>query len=114
MSTGYIYFIGTEAGPIKIGWAKNPYERLRKLQTAHYERLELLGAFVVPSPRSFERELHMALDRARLVGEWFLRSPVLPALVMADDLADPETRGLDEYAQRMCLTVASPLRDGFG
>lgn len=37
----YVYFVGEEGGPIKIGWAKDPIVRLRGLQTGNPRRLRI-------------------------------------------------------------------------
>ena len=65
-----IYLIGTTTR-IKVGWSKNPYHRLRQLQTANSERLRLIKVYDVP--RQKERFLHRQLFafRERSNGEWF-------------------------------------------
>jgi hypothetical protein len=85
---GYVYFIGSAAGPIKVGWARNPDARLREFQTGSPDALILLGAFRVNDPRKFEGVLHTALDRARIRGEWFKRDHALAPLAFAHDHAD--------------------------
>lgn len=73
---GWIYVAGTRPGePVKIGWARDPAERLKKLQTARDTELTLLG--VIPGTRHLENEIHRRLRRARLVGEWFERGYAL-------------------------------------
>jgi len=62
-----IYFIqrGVD-GPIKIGVAADPYERLSSLQTASPEKLILLGCV-----RGSETGMHQKFRKHRISGEWF-------------------------------------------
>jgi hypothetical protein len=65
-----IYFIQSgDDGPIKIGLASDVRERLRALQTAHHEKLTLLG--VSSGDRKEERLLHIRFAQLRGIGEWF-------------------------------------------
>jgi hypothetical protein len=76
----YVYFIGTEHGPIKIGSARSPYQRLCTLQTANAEELYLF-AYAEGGVR-LERELHTRFSDLRLRGEWFRRSyPILHTIL---------------------------------
>ena len=74
---GYVYFIGTEHGPIKIGWSANPRSRLAALQIHQAEPLILFCA----TPGSLQEEacLHELFKADRMMGEWFRRSPELEA-----------------------------------
>jgi hypothetical protein len=68
-----VYFIQAGVGgPIKIGHAANPFDRLRALQTAHYEQLTMLGAF--SGGRIEELEIHRRLAGSRIRNEWFTPS----------------------------------------
>lgn len=58
-----------EDGPIKIGRAGNPDERLRELQTAQFEVLRLITK--VPLPDYREKVVHTFLEKDRIRGEWF-------------------------------------------
>jgi len=40
---GYVYFIGGNSGPVKIGYSKNPWARLKDFQTARDGKLHLLA-----------------------------------------------------------------------
>lgn len=67
-----IYIIATSArSRVKVGWSKNPRNRLKQLQTANSERLRLIKTYDVP--RQKERFLHRQLFafRERSNGEWF-------------------------------------------
>lgn len=73
----YVYFIGGEGTPIKIGMSFTPYERLASLQTAHWVKLSILAKV----EGSFETEgaYHRQFAGSRMAGEWFKRTPELLA-----------------------------------
>lgn len=64
-----VYFIAAVGGPIKIGLAVNPLDRLRSLQTAHPKKLRLLAT--VPGDHRAEAAYHQRFATHRLQGEWF-------------------------------------------
>lgn len=65
-----IYFVRCQArNAIKIGTADDPAARLRGLQTACPDDLELLGS--IPGSESEERALHRKFAELRIRGEWF-------------------------------------------
>jgi hypothetical protein len=68
-----VYFIGSASGPIKIGIAARPTDRLKGLQTGHHERLELLAT--CQGGQELERAYHKRFAARRLNGEWFERCP---------------------------------------
>ncbi len=68
-----VYFIASESGPIKIGIAGNPCDRLKGLQTSHHERLAIL--VVCDGGADQERAYHRQFAAHRLHGEWFERHP---------------------------------------
>lgn len=66
----FVYFIQVgEDGPIKIGFSRNPKERLEDLQGANFERLRLV--YFCPGSRENESQLHAWFRAARGCGEWF-------------------------------------------
>jgi len=66
-----IYFIQAgRNGPIKIGRATKPKNRLRYLQTSSSEKLILLYDFEMKID-SEETYLHMRFKKDRIRGEWF-------------------------------------------
>lgn len=70
----YLYAIGREAGPVKIGVSDNPKGRLAEFQTACPFKIELLHAEVCESRASAfldEAWAHRSLQEHRLWGEWF-------------------------------------------
>jgi hypothetical protein len=72
-----VYFIGAASGPIKIGIAVRPTDRLKGLQTSHHERLELLA--VCKGGQARESAYHKQFTAHRLHGEWFERCPEIEA-----------------------------------
>jgi hypothetical protein len=72
-----VYFIGAASGPIKIGIAVRPLDRLRGLQTGHHEPLELLAT--CEGGETQERAYHKLFSGRRLKGEWFERCPEIEA-----------------------------------
>lgn len=72
-----VYFIASEGGPIKIGIAINPENRLRGLQTSHPSRLSILATCEGGSDQ--ERAYHLQFADRRLSGEWFERCPEILA-----------------------------------
>ncbi len=72
-----IYFIQAgENGPIKIGRADNPQERLKQLQTANPYELKMLWVentldTLGQSEAEYELELHQLFKLLKIRGEWF-------------------------------------------
>jgi hypothetical protein len=65
-----VYFCQAEVGgPIKIGRAQDPHERLRFLQTASPFKLRI--THVMEGGAARERALHARHGVRRLYGEWF-------------------------------------------
>jgi len=80
-----VYFIQAGvAGPIKIGLAVDPRERMANLQTGHYERLVLLG--VLPGDATSEQEIHRRVASSRLHGEWFRPSDEVLSIVAVSSM----------------------------
>lgn len=103
---GWVYFLETSAaGPIKIGWAKDPIKRANQLQTGHPEELTLIG--VLPGSRHLEGNLHQRLSIGRLSGEWFERGrtlrvigPVLKTHGIVFRVEVRDSRTIPEHARR--------------
>lgn len=68
-----------EDGPVKIGIASKPWERIATLQTASPVRLRGLAAW--RGSMDEERAIHKLFAEDRLEGEWFKPSADLIALV---------------------------------
>ena len=86
-----VYFIrNTVTSAIKIGFATYPTWRLKQLQTATPDRLELVGA--VAGSKSYEAELHRRFSRHRLGGEWFSKNDELDRFI--EEVVAPVTSAL--------------------
>lgn len=72
---GFVYIIQAgEDGDVKIGWAVNPRDRLKNLQTGNSLELRLLHFERIGSKRAaarVERWLHQEFGGHRIRGEWF-------------------------------------------
>ena len=66
---GFIYYIESYDGPIKIGFSVNPQFRLSTLQCASAYPLRVI--YAQPGTLSDEKRLHRRFDDERLEGEWF-------------------------------------------
>lgn len=81
MSDRYVYFIKPvhASGPIKIGIANVPSDRLKWLQARASEKLEIVG--YVPGIQPDETYLHQQLFHHKSHGEWFHATPEVLAAV---------------------------------
>lgn len=69
----YLYLIGSENGPNKVGYASNLEKRFSQLQSATHDRLhvkvkERIDGDVV---RAMERACHHLLKKYKIRGEWY-------------------------------------------
>jgi hypothetical protein len=71
-TTTSIYVIRSKAGPVKIGIAARPRNRLSQLRTSSHLPLFLDYAAEVPgNAKGLEDYVHKMLKDCRLSGEWF-------------------------------------------
>lgn len=69
-TAGYVYFIRVVNGDsFKIGFSIHPDKRLKSLESATGQRLELLATR--PGTRQLEQDLIFHFRQARKLGEWF-------------------------------------------
>lgn len=68
---GFVYFIQSENGHVKIGSSANPDERLRQLQTASSFQLNIVGVIESENYKTVEKNLHKTYKSSRIQGEWF-------------------------------------------
>lgn len=71
------YFIGADEGPIKIGYALRPHERLKLFQMGCPVPLKLLATRAGGAAR--EAAYHWQFKEHRAHGEWFNRCPEILA-----------------------------------
>lgn len=94
-----MYFIGAKEGPIKIGWARDPQQRLQALQVGNPAELSILG--VVERAWEFEQETHIRLEPWRVRGEWFERHVALRELKELEaPFQYPEPKGLRKASRK--------------
>jgi hypothetical protein len=69
----YVYFIGGETGPVKIGYTIAPLERLAAMQMGCPIKLSILAK--VEGTVADEKAYHRRFAEHRSHGEWFERHP---------------------------------------
>lgn len=70
----FLYVIGREGGPVKIGVSKQPHARVLDLQTGCPFHLKLFYAHALPTRAEamrHEEMIHGVYETDRLAGEWF-------------------------------------------
>lgn len=82
----FVYFVDSDRGPIKIGAAANPRNRLSGLQVGSPHPLRLIA--YCQGTVELERFLHAEFAADRLDGEWFRRTPEI--LATASELTGVE------------------------
>jgi len=75
-----VYFIGDNAGHIKIGKAVSPIRRLSDLQCGQARPLTLIAT--MPGGHAVERRLHRKFKKHRVGGEWFADCPEIQAFIV--------------------------------
>lgn len=70
--TGYVYFLQSEVGLIKIGYTDSLESRLKSLRTMNAASFVVLKT--VLANRVLEKRVHEAFREERRHGEWFLPS----------------------------------------
>ena len=88
----FVYFIGGDETPIKIGFSAHPQSRLNGLQTAHWVKLRILAA--VRGTKEDEAAYHRMFASLRMSGEWFERHPDILAEI--ERLTSPSPHPLPE------------------
>lgn len=70
---GFVYVIGSQDNPVKIGHANRVEKRLTSLQMGNPDDLRILGKVVVPWDLAapIEKETHHVLRHYHRRGEWF-------------------------------------------
>lgn len=78
-----VYFIQNKfTKNIKIGISKDPYKRMRQLQTASGDPLEMLLFINTDgNDKMMERDLHDFFSDTRCIGEWFSPSKEIMAFI---------------------------------
>lgn len=73
MAVSYIYVIGGDCPPYKVGISKDPEKRLRNLQTGHPHklRIHLLKQTDATRTKLLETTIHHNMKMHKTNGEWF-------------------------------------------
>ena len=73
MTTSFIYIIGSDQAPYKVGISRDPIKRLRSLQTGHPYPLQLhyTKETDICKTKLFETVIHLHLKMHKTSGEWF-------------------------------------------
>lgn len=99
-SSGYLYFIGSDDGPIKIGASTNPQRRLSDLKYKFGGNLRILCA--VPGMADEERNMHFGFQGFRLHGEWFEPHPIILEVIDILNSPDFDPAGLNPANGLQC------------
>jgi hypothetical protein len=68
--SGFVYAVAAGAtGQVKIGYSTEPRKRVRNLQTAQTEQLQMV--YLVPGTTELEAALHCRFQPHHIRGEWF-------------------------------------------
>lgn len=91
----FIYAIGTSGSKQKIGYSRNPNQRLKTLQTGNPEQLLIHYQFEIDESVAdkFEAYVHRQHNHKRLKGEWFEMTidEVKSAMIFHEIMADTIT-----------------------
>lgn len=73
MAVSYIYVIGADSPPYKVGISQDPQRRLKNLQTGHPQKLYIhsIKETEVSKTKLLESVIHHYLKLHRTHGEWF-------------------------------------------
>lgn len=79
---GYVYFIGDEKlKTVKIGYSKNPWARVKDLQTGRPAKLSVVAT--LKTTEVSETQVHDLFADEREAGEWFRVSPRIRSVIAA-------------------------------
>lgn len=108
--SGFIYFAqGSRWVPIKIGWASDPLDRLKSLQTGNADPLRLL--FVAPGTKQDETCVHRRFADARTAGEWF-SGALLPLILLYAEGVSSYMIAMHEHGTTPAFPVGEAIRSG--
>lgn len=85
----FVYIIGAQDGPVKVGITTSLLSRLRSLQTGSSHKLELLYVYTALTRADavkMEQWFHEVHAENRLEGEWFDLSAELAIEGLADQI----------------------------
>jgi hypothetical protein len=119
---GYVYFAANEHGHVKVGFSRNPADRIKALVHTSLipdgtKTIRLL-AQIPECSRAVEYHIHRQLRRFQISGttEWFESNPGLHRLIMETlerfdpppPIANPVDIAIsldpEEYSRRLCIS----------
>ena len=111
----YVYFVGASSlfdefsslSVVKIGFSKNPWARLKELQTGNNEELRILATIKTNSHS--ETQLHDILNSYRKNGEWFKYAPALAFLI--NKINTKQIKDYEKLLEEAARYVASTVVD---
>lgn len=73
----YVYVIGSQNGPTKVGYSVDTERRLKSIQRPKTQRIQVFGKWPVghASALAVERYAHWLLRDKQISGEWFNVTP---------------------------------------
>lgn len=118
MKTAYVYLIGPDDGPYKIGHCTNISMRLTSLQCGNWQELKVQHSITVPmfTAVSAERVMHTRFKDHRIRGEWFdakLDTLVRQLNAVAIEAFDADAAN-DSFHQNSCVQLCKDPRRTWG
>jgi hypothetical protein len=111
----FVYVIAAAADAVKVGVARDTWNRLRALQTGHYQKLSIahqIGFSEEDEAYAIERRAHKLLSPKRAEGEWFKVSPEEAKAAVEQAIKDrqEDQRREREELARIAATEEEALR----
>jgi predicted GIY-YIG superfamily endonuclease len=97
----FVYAIGSEEGPVKVGITTNLGSRLRSLQNGSATRLDLIWVYTFwdrEAAISHERSFHDVCAEHRLEGEWFDITAAIAAEVLENGIIHEYDGSIDWFS----------------
>jgi len=98
MAESFIYAIQSSSGFIKIGFSKNPNDRLKDLQIGTWDHLQIIGFW--HGKKSDEAKAHLELQNFRHRGEWFYPSYEVSEYIRLRNQAAPSRYLIPEQIEK--------------
>lgn len=108
---GYVYFIASKRpNVVKIGYSKNPWARVKDLQTATAEKLSVVAT--IKTTEVSEVSVHDIFEDERRSGEWFYYSERLQLVISKIKSKNIQTIGdINDYVATTVATTKDTEAD---
>lgn len=102
---GYVYFISdSNLETVKIGYSKNPWARVKDLQTGRTAKLSVVAT--LRTTEVSENDIHGIFEDERESGEWFRVSPRIQGLIKAIKAKElPDASAVADYVSNYVATT---------